>query len=78
MNKKNLAVVMSAVTVIGSAAPVFAAAEDSFPNENTTVSSSKYSDIERILKKYVADGVTGITVNFFDKKEIQKGYLYQV
>lgn len=64
MNKKNLAVVMSAVTVIGSAAPVFAAAEDSFPNGNTTVSSSKYSDIERILKKYVADGVTGITVNF--------------
>ncbi|HBF4103723.1 TPA: S-layer protein SlpA [Clostridioides difficile] len=73
MNKKNLAVVMSAVTVIGSAAPVFAAAEDSFPNGNTTVSSSKYSDIERILKKYVADGVTGITVNFFDKKGNPKG-----
>ncbi|ENY8691099.1 S-layer protein SlpA [Clostridioides difficile] len=73
MNKKNLAVVMSAVTVIGSAAPVFAASEDTFPVGPSTVSSSKYSDIERILKKYVADGVKGITVNFFKKDGTSKG-----
>lgn len=72
MNKKSLAVVMSAVTVIGSAAPVFAAAEDTFPEGKSTVSSSKYSDIERILKNYVKDGKV-VNVNFYDKKGVSKG-----
>ncbi|HBF9899884.1 TPA: S-layer protein SlpA [Clostridioides difficile] len=72
MNKKSLAVVMSAVTVIGSAAPVFAAAEDTFPEGKSTVSSSKYSDIERILKNYVKAGKT-VNVNFYDKKGVSKG-----
>lgn len=73
MNKKSLAVVMSAVTVIGSAAPVFAAAEDTFPAGKSTVSSNKYTDIERILKKYLDNSVTDITVNFYDKKGESKG-----
>lgn len=64
MNKKNLAMAMAAVTVVGSAAPVFAAQTD---YQNTyTVVQSKY---EKALK----DIQKGIT----DKKITEVGISYE-
>ncbi|MGF0554219.1 S-layer protein SlpA [Clostridioides difficile] len=56
MNKKNLAMAMAAVTVVGSAAPVFAATTPSEDNAGRyTIVKDKYKDIFDEVKKLVKE-----------------------
>ncbi|WP_074089433.1 S-layer protein SlpA [Clostridioides difficile] len=61
MNKKNLAMAMAAVTVVGSAAPVFAATTPSEDNAGKyTVVKDKYKDIFDEVKKLVKENDAAI------------------
>ncbi|KPI49311.1 hypothetical protein KW94_15795 [Clostridioides difficile] len=56
MNKKNVAIAMSALTVVGSAAPIFADAKPSENNANKyTVVKDKYKDIYDEIEKLVKE-----------------------
>lgn len=56
MNKKNLAMAMAAVTVVGSAAPIFADSTPSVTNANKyTVVKSKYKNLLDEIKKMVKE-----------------------
>ncbi|UDN59280.1 MULTISPECIES: S-layer protein SlpA [unclassified Clostridioides] len=73
MKKRNLAMAMAAVTVVGSAAPVFAAGSDVIELErgaSYTVASSKGSDLVKdiIAAQNTATGakVSGVEIKFFD------------
>ncbi|MCL6924217.1 S-layer protein SlpA [Clostridioides difficile] len=56
MNKKNVAIAMSALTVVGSAAPIFADAVPSESNANNyTVVKDKYKDIYDEIEKLVKE-----------------------
>ncbi|HEM7411130.1 TPA: ATP-binding protein, partial [Clostridioides difficile] len=65
MNKKNLAMAMAAVTVIGSAAPIFA--DTTVKEEGYTVVQDKYEKLLKELKAKIKDGtITNISVKFDD------------
>ncbi|EMJ4521345.1 TPA: S-layer protein SlpA [Clostridioides difficile] len=73
MKKRNLAMAMAAVTVVGSAAPVFAAASDVLELErgaSYTVASAKGSDLVKDIiaaqKTTTGAKVTGVDIKFFD------------
>lgn len=73
MKKRNLAMAMAAVTVVGSAAPVFAAASDVIELErgaSYTVASAKGSDLVKDIiaaqKTTTGAKVTGVDIKFFD------------
>lgn len=55
MNKKNLAMAMAAVTVVGSAAPVFAADEQVKYQNTYTVVQSKYEKALKDMQKGITD-----------------------
>lgn len=56
MNKKNVAIAMSALTVVGSATPIFADAKPSESNANKyTVVKDKYKDIYDEIEKLVKE-----------------------
>ncbi|MFB5837365.1 S-layer protein SlpA [Clostridioides difficile] len=57
MNKKNLAMAMAAITVVGSAAPVFAATvkADELPLKST-VSNTKYKELKDDLEALLKEG----------------------
>ncbi|MGO0986118.1 S-layer protein SlpA [Clostridioides difficile] len=64
MNKKNLAMAMAAVTVVGSAAPVFAAGQV----ENYTISQNKYEKaVKELQEGILAQEITVIKVSFNGK-----------
>lgn len=54
MNKKNLAMAMAAVTVVGSAAPIFA--DTTVKEEGYTVVQDKYEKLLKELKAKIKDG----------------------
>lgn len=63
MNKKNLAMAMAAVTVIGSAAPIFA--DTTVKEEGYTVVQDKYEKLLKELKARINDGtITSVGVEF--------------
>lgn len=81
MNKKSLAMAMSAITVVSAAAPVFAA---EIPSGNTTVSKSKYKDVADDLVKAAEAGdrisavyhkEDGTTVNIATVNADNKDYI---
>ncbi|HBF8690111.1 TPA: S-layer protein SlpA [Clostridioides difficile] len=64
MNKKNLAMAMAAVTVIGSAAPIFADGT-AVKEEGYTVVQDKYEKLLKELKAKINDGtITSVGVEF--------------
>ncbi|MEJ4021981.1 S-layer protein SlpA [Clostridioides difficile] len=68
MNKKNLAMAMAAVTVVGSAAPVFAADSTDTNKEGYTVVQDKYEKLLKELKARINDGtITAVGVEFDGK-----------
>lgn len=63
MNKKNLAMAMAAITVVGSAAPVFAAG-----NTGYTVTQDKYKKVVKDLQEGLTDGtIASINVEYNTK-----------
>lgn len=63
MNKKNLAMAMAAVTVVGSAAPIFA--DTTVKEEGYTVVQDKYEKLLKELKARINDGtITSVGVEF--------------
>ncbi|MFQ4309721.1 S-layer protein SlpA [Clostridioides difficile] len=68
MNKKSLAMAMAAVTVVGSAAPVFAADNTDTKKEGYTVVQDKYEKLLKELKARINDGtITSVGVEFDGK-----------
>lgn len=70
MNKKNLAMAMAAITVVGSAAPVFAASTSGTvaDTEGYTVTQDKYKKVVKDLQEGLADGtIASISVEFNGK-----------
>ncbi|HEB4999574.1 S-layer protein SlpA [Clostridioides difficile] len=66
MNKKNLAMAMAAVTVVGSAAPIFA--DTTVKEEGYTVVQDKYEKLLKELKAKIKDGtITSVGVEFDGK-----------
>ncbi|HBF7091888.1 TPA: S-layer protein SlpA [Clostridioides difficile] len=66
MNKKNLAMAMAAVTVVGSAAPIFA--DTTVKEEGYTVVQDKYEKLLKELKARINDGtITSVGVEFDGK-----------
>lgn len=64
MNKKNLAMAMAAITVVGSAAPVFAASGTT----GYTVTQDKYKKVVKDLQEGLTDGtIASISVEFNGK-----------
>ncbi|HFL3153708.1 TPA: S-layer protein SlpA [Clostridioides difficile] len=66
MNKKSLAMAMAAVTVVGSAAPVFAANADEY-----TVVQKDYKNAVKKLQEGITTGVISQVVVYFDNNEIK-------
>lgn len=80
MNKKSLAMAMAAVTVVGSAAPVFAQVGDKVDvaGQGYTVASSKYKTVIKDLKQAVKDGaVVTATYKKMDKDNSNKAEIVQ-
>ncbi len=69
MNKKNLAMAMAAITVVGSAAPVFAANSGTVTDSNGyTVTQDKYKKVIKDLQEGLVDGtIASIDVEFNGK-----------
>lgn len=66
MNKKSLAMAMAAVTVVGSAAPVFAAGATEY-----TVVQKDYKNVVKKLQEGITTGVISKVTVYFDNNKIK-------